>query len=185
MLAQLSVLVLHLYPQARSDAPLISTPNVCKQQGQVTRTRGVQINDIEAMGLRSCLRGFQTLGLALHRDVYWWTFGTVPVTAGHSEDGGRGTRLVRHRIERGTLADGTIAIVQIVDVLTSDRCADCDPPLDDRAFRQSINVCALPVNGVAQCGSTDYECPADGCGAGTLEHGVIRIGDVRIDVTTY
>lgn len=192
MLALLGSLVLHLTPQTQVDAPALATPKTCNRDGVLMRSRIVRMAGHQVMGLRSCLRGFQAMSLAVHSEYNWWIYGDVAVAQGHgrNSDPMDEIRLVRHAIDRGTLVDGATVFVQTIDVLATDRnvegdhCDDCDAPKETPMMRQTVTICTIPVAGVALCGDIGMECPGNVCGEVTVVRGVLRSGNERITVST-
>jgi hypothetical protein len=181
VLAWLGV-VIQLLGYQPVDAPVLSTPNRCTGN-QVMRNRGIRIGEYEVMGLRSCLRGFQRMGLGIRGEFQWWTFGDVEVAIGRQGSGTVDVSLRRHDLARGALADGTPAVIQTLDVDIVERCFHCDTPkITARYLQQTITVCALPVGGIVRCGQVEIDCARDGCPKSKLVHGVVHAGSERITV---
>ena len=86
-------------------------------------------------------------------------------------------RLVKHELVRGTLADGSPAVLQRVDVSHRET---------SQRFYQAVLVCTMPrkdtMGYAVACGAIKYECPADGCNNASLVKGIVRVGDERIEV---
>jgi hypothetical protein len=83
--------------------------------------------------------------------------------------------LVRERIERGTLADGSQTIVVSVDTKHASVCMKDGCGEGGVELRQDVTICTLPVDGKARCGSVDLVCKSGGCRAPALEHGVLTV----------
>ena len=113
--------------------------------------------------------------LYLERDDGWYTamvcFETL---AANMAEEPHEARRGRERLSRGTLADGAAAWVVRVDSrdATRDRQAD---RVTARWRESHVLVCA-PDRG---CAEEHWRCPARGCGAVTLDHGVLRGGGRR------
>jgi hypothetical protein len=137
------------------------------------------------MGLRSCLRGAQRMGLGIRGAYQWWRYGDFEVAIGRQRpvEASMDIKLVRHAITRGVLADGTPAVMQTLDVDIIDGCLGCEAPkITARDLLQTITVCTLPVGGSVRCGHVEITCARDGCPKPALVRGVVHAGTERITV---
>jgi hypothetical protein len=163
VLAWLGV-ILRLVSVLPEDPPILTTPHACHRDGY-TRTRGLRAGDHDVMGLRSCSRRLQGMGLAIHGDYRWWLYGRQFVS-GLSHD--IELQLRRHVLVRGTLADGAPAIAQVLEVMRTQ-------PTAPRDLSQTITVCSLPVASRVRCGTITNQC-AGACPGISLVRGVLRAG---------
>lgn len=176
---------MHLKPAAKRGVPRLGrTATACREDQQLVTQRRV-VGQVEVLVLHDCGIKTPTTSIMIHNARGWFESG-LGLYENRVSDPGRGeskTWLVRERVDIGDLADGSPALLHVLELAWWERTpcdgGSCGVRIE-RGRELAFQVCT--VDDTPACDLWSLPCPGGICPTARLAAGTVSAGDERIEV---